>query len=177
MSKHKGMYYDAIGKVFEKWSSEGELNNTFPAKIGADTCQQKDKIGNHVRANVQGKVVQNIDGLEGTGIRSNTQATLLHVSASSLSAAHHLRKVSFCNDNEKGVFTKDLRITVYTTCQASYVQGIRILDVADKENKWAINYHNIVQIWKAGCNIQLGHIHTLLGGIFHPNSENHNLFH
>jgi 6-phosphogluconate dehydrogenase len=25
MSKHMGMRYDDIGKVFEKWSSEGEL--------------------------------------------------------------------------------------------------------------------------------------------------------
>ncbi|RAL64364.1 hypothetical protein DID88_001840 [Monilinia fructigena] len=94
MNKHLGMGYDEIGKVFEKWSAESELKNTFLVKIGADICEQKDKSGNHVLADVQDKVVQDIDGSEGTGIWSNTQATSLHVPAPTLSTAHYLRIVS-----------------------------------------------------------------------------------
>jgi 6-phosphogluconate dehydrogenase len=30
MTKHMGMKYDDVGKVFEKWSSEGELVRHFP---------------------------------------------------------------------------------------------------------------------------------------------------
>jgi 6-phosphogluconate dehydrogenase len=151
---------------------------------------------------VQDKVVQDIDGSEGTGIWSNTQATSLHVPAPTLSTAHYLRIVSafrgdrqhvketfhgsflpsnfsFPSTQERDAFIEDLRIAVYTTCLAAYVQGISIIDVADKENKWAIDYGNIVKIWRAGCIIQSDHISSLLSTIFHPTSSSphkkHNL--
>jgi 6-phosphogluconate dehydrogenase len=151
---------------------------------------------------VQDKVVQDIDGSEGTGIWSNTQATSLHVPAPTLSTAHYLRivsayrgqrehvketfhgsflpsKLKFSSEDEKSAFIEDLRKAVYTTCLASYVQGMSIIDAADKNNKWAINYSNIVQIWKAGCIVQSDHISSLLEAIFDPNSKsphkNHNL--
>lgn len=202
MNKHVGMKYDDIGKVFEKWSSDGELHNTFLVKIGADICKKKDKEGHHVLGDVQDKVVQDIDGSEGTGIWSNTQATSLHVPAPTLSTAHYLRIVSayrgqrrlvketfhgsflptkftFKDSAEHDAFIEDLRRAVYTTCLAAYVQGISIIDVADKQNKWSISFSNIVQIWRAGCIIQADHISSILSAIFHPSStaphKNHNL--
>lgn len=217
MTKHMDMKYDDVGKIFEKWSSEGELvrhftiqvypywhfqKNTFLVKIGADICEQKDKKGHHVLGDVQDKVVQDIDGSEGTGIWSNTQATSLHVPAPTLSTAHSLRvasayrgnrihvketfhgsflpaKLDFKDDKEQDAFIEDLRRAVYATCLAGYVQGMSIIDVADKENKWAVNFTNIVQIWRAGCIIQADHISSLLAHIFHPESgskhKNHNL--
>ncbi|EPE30413.1 6-phosphogluconate dehydrogenase C-terminal [Glarea lozoyensis ATCC 20868] len=194
MNKHMGMKYDEIGEVFEKWSSEGELVDTFLVKIGADICEQTDKNGHHVLADVQDKVVQDIDGSEGTGIWSNTQATSLHVPAPTLATAHFLRivsafrghrehvkdtfhgsflpsKIDFSSDDEKTAFIEDLRQAVYTTCLASYVQGMSIIDAADKDNKWAIKYANIVQIWKAGCIIQSEHINSLLETIYTPDSK------
>ncbi|KAF7858785.1 uncharacterized protein EAF02_011109 [Botrytis sinoallii] len=194
MNKHLGMKYDDIGKVFEKWSAEGELKNTFLVKIGADICEQKDKSGNHVLADVQDKVVQDIDGSEGTGIWSNTQATSLHVPAPTLSTAHYLRivsayrehrqqvneafhdsfkpsKISLKNEQEKESIVEDLRKAVYTTCLASYVQGMSIIDKANRQNKWNINYSNIVKIWRAGCIIQSDHISFLLSQIYTPSSS------
>jgi len=171
-------------------------------KIGAEICEAKDKQGHHVLGDVQDKVVQDIDGSEGTGIWSNTQATSLHVPAPTLSTAHYLRivsayrgvrkhvkesfhgsflpqKFSFADSKEHEAFIEDLRKAVYTTCLAAYVQGISIIDVADKQNKWAINFGNIVQIWRSGCIIQADHISSLLAAIFHPSStsphKNHNL--
>lgn len=147
-------------------------------------------------------MVQDIDGSEGTGIWSNTQATSLHVPAPTLSTAHYLRIVSafrgqrqhvketfhgsflpskfnFSSESEKNAFIEDLRKAVYTTFLSAYVQGFGIIDVADKENKWAISYPTIIQIWRAGCIIQSDHINALLSDIFHPNSnavhKNHNL--
>jgi 6-phosphogluconate dehydrogenase len=151
---------------------------------------------------VQDKVVQDIDGSEGTGIWSNTQATSLHVPAPTLSTAHYLRVVSafrgqrkhvaetihgsflpskftFSSPSEQDAFIEDLRLAVYSTCLAAYVQGISIIDVADKQNKWCIDFGNVVQIWRAGCIIQADHISSLLAEIFHPSStsiyKNHNL--
>lgn len=202
MTKHIGMRYDDVGKVFEEWSSKGELKNTFLVKIGAEICEAKDKFGHHVLSDVQDKVVQDIDGSEGTGIWSNTQATSLHVPAPTLSTAHYLRiasayrgnrehvketfhgsflpvKFEFKDEKEQAVFIEDLRQAVYTTCLAAYVQGISIIDVADKQNKWAINFGNIVLIWRSGCIIQADHISASLAKIFHPESKfklkNHNL--
>jgi len=176
--------------------------NTFLVKIGAEICAQKDKSGHHVLGDVQDKVVQDIDGSEGTGIWSNTQATSLHVPAPTLSTAHYLRIVSafrgqrkhvaetfhgsflpskftFSSTSEQEAFIEDLRLAVYSTCLAAYVQGISIIDVADKQNRWCIDFGNIVKIWRAGCIIQADHISSLLATIFHPSStsphKNHNL--
>ncbi|KAF7911713.1 hypothetical protein EAE99_011044 [Botrytis elliptica] len=194
MNKHLEMKYDDIGKVFEKWSAEGELKNTFLVEIGADICEQKDKSGNRVLADVQDKVVQDIDGSEGTGIWSNTQATSLHVPAPTLSTAHYLRivsayrghrqqvneafhdsfkpsKISLKNEQEKESIVEDLRKAVYTTCLASYVQGMSIIDKANRQNKWNIDYSNIVKIWRAGCIIQSDHISFLLSQIYTPSSS------
>lgn len=171
-------------------------------KIGADICEQKDNKGHHVLGDVQDKVVQDIDGTEGTGIWSNTQAENLHVPAPTLSTAHFLRissafrgnrehvketfhgaflpsKFNFTESKEKEAFLEHLRWAVYSTCLAAYVQGISIIDKADKENKWSIDFAAVVQIWKAGCIIQADHISSLLEEIFHPVTggkyRNHNL--
>jgi 6-phosphogluconate dehydrogenase len=88
-------------------------------------------------------------------------------------------KLNITDPKEKEFFIEDLRLAVYTTCLAAYVQGISIVDKADKQNQWSVNFMNIVQIWRAGCIIQADHINSLLGAIFHPDSKsphkNHNL--
>ncbi|KAG4411881.1 hypothetical protein IFR04_014972 [Cadophora malorum] len=199
MNKQMELSYDEIGAIFQKWSSEGELKNTFLVNIGADICRQKDENGSHVLGDVQDKVVQDIDGSEGTGIWSNTQATSLHIPAPTLSTAHYLRiasayrgdrrhiketfhgsflpgKIQFNETQNREKFIEDLRRAVYATCLVAYVQGMNIIDVADKENKWSINYPNIVQIWRAGCIIQSDYISSLLSPIYSsPSPRPHNL--
>lgn len=88
------MSYEEIETVFEIWSCSGQLGNTFLVKIGADVCRKRDKTGHHVLGDIQNKVVQDIDGFEGTGIWSNVEATSLHDPAPTLSTAHYLRVVS-----------------------------------------------------------------------------------
>jgi 6-phosphogluconate dehydrogenase len=147
-------------------------------------------------------VVQDIDGSEGSGIWSNIEATSLHVPAPTLSTAHYLRivsayrghrqhvkdtlhgsflasEISFKDSKAKAEYIEDMRLAVYTTCLCAYVQGMIIIDVADKQNKWSINYPNIVHIWKAGCIIQSDHVSSLLANIYTPSSDfskkDHNL--
>jgi 6-phosphogluconate dehydrogenase len=157
-------------------------------------------MGHHVVADVQDKVVQDIDGSEGTGIWSNIQADQKHIPAPTLSTAHFLRiasadraqrehvkdtfhgsflpgKLSF-SDAEKKEFLEDLRQAVYLSCLASYVQGMSIIDVADRQNKWSIDYNTIIQIWRAGCIIQADYIADLLSSIFsgsHGRDKDRNL--
>lgn len=140
-------------------------------------------------AEVQDKVVQDVDEEEGTGVWSNEEAVSKHIPAPTLSAAHFLRIVSanrsqrehvkrtfqgsfqpseinFKDENETERFIEDLRWAVYTACLVSFAQGMCIIDSADREHKWSIDYSTVVQIWRAGCIIRADHIADLLEEIF-----------
>ena len=118
-------------------------------------------------------------GEEGTGIWSNTEAIELHVPAFTLNVAHALRLASAYrgdreranktfdggfpaieleNIKDKKSFLEDLRKATYAACLASYIQGMNIIACADSEHKWAIDYSQVWQIWRAGCIIQADYI-------------------
>ncbi|KZF24472.1 6-phosphogluconate dehydrogenase C-terminal domain-like protein [Xylona heveae TC161] len=196
-----GMGADEIGNVFEKWAADGELRNTFLVNIAADICRTKDEKGDKVLDYVQDKVVQDTDETEGTGIWSNEEAVRLHVPSPSLTTAHYFRlasadraqrervekvfggsfpieKIALQSAKEKDAFLEDLRQAVYAACLASYVQGLIIIDKADRENKWDANYGTIIQIWRAGCIIQADYIADLLENLYkneHGRQDNRNL--
>ena len=131
-------------------------------------------------------MVQDISGEEGTGIWSNEQAVERHIPAPTLTSAHYFRLASayrwvrvraqktFGTDfpaqklqvKDKAAFLEDLRIATYTSCLAAYVQGINIIDQANRENHWNINFSEVLQIWRAGCIIQADYISDLLHPIF-----------
>ena len=211
-----GMSYDNVGKEFERWNANGELvslpglhclyhsltaqqKGTFLVDIGIQICQQRNERHKHVLADVQDKVVQDIDGSEGTGIWTNEEAVRLHIPAPTLTTAHFIRiasadraqrqhvketfeghfpisKISH-SDSERAAFLEDLRFATYAACLASYVQGINIIDAADYENKWKINLATVLQIWRAGCIIQADAIAALLAPIWstHGRDRNRNL--
>ncbi len=143
--------------------------------IGGKINKQRDSKGKHVLSVVEDKVVQDIDGTEGTGLWSSLEAVRLHVPAPTLSDAHNVRIASaFRKDRlkikktfggnfpeekwtgsaeEKKEFLEDLRKAVYEAFLAAFVQGINIIDQADQENKWSINFLEVIQIWRNGCII------------------------
>lgn len=124
------------------------------------------------------KVVQDLTGEEGTGVWSNIEAVRLHIVAPTLTTAHYFRLGSAYEGQRKSVkklldggfppqkldvkdkdaFVEKLRIAVATACLASYVQGLNVIEAADKENKWSINYPSVWQIWRGGCIIQADYI-------------------
>lgn len=74
--------------------------------------------------------------------------------------------------NHRTVFLEDLRLAVYTACLTAYCQGMIIIDKADKEYHFNVNYAELLQIWKAGCIIQADHIsNNLLQPIYSNRSE------
>jgi 6-phosphogluconate dehydrogenase len=182
------MSYDEIGGVFTKWNDEGPFRGTFLISIGAEICKARDKSGDQVLGTVEDKVVQDLTGEEGTGIRSNEEAIRQHVSAPTLNVAHALRLASAfrgqrirakqtmgaefppqkfdISPKQKDEFVKDLEQATYLACLASYIQGINVIEAADRENKWNINYEAVLQIWRAGCIIQADHIAEILEPIF-----------
>lgn len=151
--------------------------------IGAQICKRKDDNGKHVLASVEDKVVQDVDGSEGTGIWSQDEAIRLHVPAPTLTTAHYIRIASaFRRDRkqikatfdghfplerwtgspqERKMFLEDLRKAVYVGFLASFVQGINIIDQADQENRWMISFPDVIQIWRNGCVSLLGALSAL----------------
>lgn len=179
MTKGLNMSLDEIGDELERWNRDGELKNTFLIGIGADICRTKDQeTGEHVLDTVEDKVVQDYTGEEGTGVWSNTEAVEQHVPAPTLSTAHFLRIASGdlnerrkiqqtfgtdfqpqrINESDRKAFLEDLRVAVYIACLAAYVQGLLVIDKANKNFHFNVDYPSLLQIWRAGCIIQSDHI-------------------
>lgn len=148
---------------------------------------------------VQDKVVQDVDGTEGTGVWSNAEAVRLHVPSPSLTSSHYIRiasadraqrikakktvhghypqeKIAHSSEERKA-FLEDLRLAVHEACLCSYIQGVNIVEKADRENKWGINMSTVIQIWRAGCIIQWDFLADMLEDHFkqHAEDENWNL--
>lgn len=175
-----GMGYEEIGDVFGRWNESGELRSTYLIPIGADLSHKRDSSNNLVLPTVVDKVTQDVTGEEGTGIWSNTEAIERHIPAPTLNAAHTFHLASaYLSDREcaektmgggfppqkieldkieKAQFLESLRKSVYVACLASFIQGLNVIDAANKEHKWEIDYAAVVQIWKAGCIIEADYI-------------------
>lgn len=161
---------------------------TFLIDISTDICRKTfPQSDAHVVDTILDKVVQDMTGEEGTGVWSNMEAVRLHIAAPTLSTAHYLRIASAFRgqrekvhktfsvpvqklsilDDQKPAFIEKLRIAVYTACLASFIQGVNVIDAANKENKWNIDYAAVWQIWRAGCIIQADYISdNILGPVF-----------
>lgn len=156
-------------------------------KIGIGICRAEDpKTGERVLEKVEDKVVQDFTGEEGTGIWSNTESVEHHIPAPTLSTAHFLRLASAerhhrelaqkafaggfppqqLDVKDKSAFLEDLRMAVYSSCLAAYVQGINIIDQTNRDKRWNINFREVLQIWRAGCIIQADYIADMLQPIF-----------
>ncbi|KAL8879216.1 MAG: hypothetical protein Q9198_003131 [Flavoplaca austrocitrina] len=167
-----GMTYEEVANEYDRWNKDGEL----------------DDQGRHVLSIVEDKVVQDVDGTEGTGIWSQLEAVRLHVPAPSLTTAHFIRLASAFRADRKQVkdafggqfpvrewgeaegdkksILESLRRAIYATFLASFVEGINIIDQADQENQWNIDYSAVVQIWRNGCIIKADYITDMLADIF-----------
>lgn len=138
---------------------------------------------------MQDKVVQDVDGSEGTGVWSNMESVRVHVPAPTLAAAHFIRiasadraqrlhvkhalgrsfppeKLHLADDKERHAFLEDLRLATYVACLASFVQGMNVIDVVDRQNKWYIDFATVIQVWRAGCIIQADYIGDMLEEIW-----------
>ena len=58
------------------------------------------------------------------------------------------------SEGEKPGFLEDLRKAVYAAFLAAFVQGINVIDLADQENRWSIDFSEVVKIWRGGCIIK-----------------------
>ncbi|KAK8030591.1 hypothetical protein PG990_000325 [Apiospora arundinis] len=174
LSRGLGLRSDEIRDIFKAWNAEGPLRNCFLVAIGVDIQDAKDKNGKHVLSTVRDKVVQDVDEEEGTGIWTCEQAVAMHVPASSILAAHLFRCASAdlgrrqknkksagggveargLSIDSKQKFIEQLHMATYFCFLTCFAQGLALIRAKDKEQKWGLDYRNILQLWRGGCIIK-----------------------
>ncbi|TFK87124.1 hypothetical protein K466DRAFT_565563 [Polyporus arcularius HHB13444] len=107
---HNGIEQGILGVIFKKWEDEGEpvraVSPPSAARVRKLTVEEERELpgghwGGHMRsaqgergARTCGKVVQDADDTEGTGIWSVMEAAKRHVSAPTIASAHFFRIAS-----------------------------------------------------------------------------------
>jgi 6-phosphogluconate dehydrogenase len=197
MNQSMGMEYEEIGSVFESWNREGPLSDNYLISIGADICRTKDpKDGSYVLANVRDKVVQDVNETEGTGVWTCLESVRLHVSSPTITAAHLFRLASAdasrrekvnksmnggikpskmqLSKQDKNAFLKDMHGAVYASFLTAFIQGLHIIAKASHEQKWNVDFAEILQLWRGGCIIQSDYIVGLLEKVYRKNDHDDN---
>jgi 6-phosphogluconate dehydrogenase len=165
--------------------------------IGAQICQQRGRDENHVLAKIKDKVVQDADESEGTGIWTQDEAVNNHIPTPTMTMAHFFRLASanraqrdkinqlmgtikkqeiLTYDSQREKFMEDLRLATYTACLASYLQGILLLEKANRVHHWGIRFPKVIQIWRAGCIVQSDYIADLLEPLLESNQAENILY-
>lgn len=192
LNKSLGLSNDEIGKIFEKWNSEGELKSTYLIQIGSEICQKKKTPqgdqhgeekgeGGYVLDDVLDKVVQDDDSSEGTLFWTVMDAAHRHVSAPTIATGHFFRVASgnraqrlkvadklnipkprHVDAKGKDELIENLRRAVYASFLCSFCQGLELIARASKDEGWDVNLGKCIQIWRAGCIIQEDHIADML---------------
>ena len=69
-----------------------------------------------------------------------------------------------------------MRLSTYTGCLAAYIQGLILLDKANRVHHWGIPLALVIQTWRAGCIVQSDHIANLLQPILEETLDGNVLF-
>ena len=146
---------------------------------------------------VKDKVVQDVDGTEGTGVWTMEEGARLHASTPTLTAAHLFRLTSAdsaqrgrikdslgsefavgklsMSDSQKKAFVEDLHKATYAAFLLAFIQGLDLLEKANQEKGWELNFANVIAIWRGGCIIQSDYIADLLQGVYQDEPHAGNL--
>lgn len=150
-----------IGRVFEGWN-EGRLKS-FLVEITGEVLKAEDReTGDPAVDAIQDKA-----GQKGTGRWTVVEALRMGQSASAIEAAVGARSWS----SEKPARERGAKLFGFERGEVSlsddvledallagriiaYAQGFRILDAADAEYDWGLDFARIAEIWRAGCIIR-----------------------
>lgn len=78
---------------------------------------------------------------------------------------------------DKEAAVEGLRQAVYAAFLTSFIEGLNIIDQANKENRWSIDYSAVVQIWRNGCIIKADYITDMLAETFKDPNADRDLLH
>jgi 6-phosphogluconate dehydrogenase len=170
-----GMKPDEMSAVFTEWN-KGDLDS-FLIQITADILQQKDP------SDPKGKkflvdMVLDTAGQKGTGKWTSVNALDMGVPAPSIAEAVFARCMSAKKENrveaskklkgpkyrfkgKKKALITAIRDALYCSKLCSYAQGFDLMNEAQKEFKWKLNFGEIAMIWRGGCIIRAGFLQKI----------------
>ncbi len=160
-----GMQADEIGKVFAEWN-KGELSS-YLIEITADILQQKDPIGPGFLVDK----VMDAAGQKGTGQWTAANALELGAPANAIAAAVYARALSsvkeerveaskilkgpaLVQEKDKAATIEAIKNALYCSKICAYAQGFQLMDKAQVQYNWKLNFGEIAQIWRGGCIIR-----------------------
>jgi 6-phosphogluconate dehydrogenase len=173
LSRVLGLKPKKLSKIFAAWN-EGDLNS-FLIEITADILQQKDPV--HPKRYLVDAVLDTA-GQKGTGKWTSASALDLGVPAATIAEAVFARFISALKEERvaaskllKGPrfkYTgskKKLIVAVgdalYLSKICSYAQGFALMNQAQQEHGWKLDFGRIAAIWRGGCIIRAGFLQKI----------------
>jgi 6-phosphogluconate dehydrogenase len=168
-----GMKPDEMSRIFASWN-RGDLNS-FLIEITADILQQRDP------ANRRRFLVESIldtAGQKGTGRWTAANALEMGVPAASIAEAVFARCMSAIK-SQRVAAARTLRgpceayrgtrkklidaigDALYCSKICSYAQGFALMDEAQKQYDWKLDFGKIAMIWRGGCIIRAGFLQRI----------------
>ena len=157
---------DELSKIFARWNT-GDLDS-FLIEITADILQQRDP---RRRSRFLVDRVLDTAGQKGTGKWTSASSLDLGVPAPTIAEAVFARFISALKDERVGASKKlrgprhryrgskkglieSVRDALYLSKICSYAQGFALMDAAQREFGWKLDFGSIAKIWRGGCIIR-----------------------
>ncbi len=153
-----------IGDVFSRWN-EGDLDS-YLMEITADILKQNDpQTGKPIV-----DVILDRAGMKGTGTWTAINALNLGVPVTTIAEAVFARGISALKDervkasgllagpdadSSAGNLSVDaVHDALYAAKICAYAQGFQLMEAAQAEYDWKLNFGEIAKIWRGGCIIR-----------------------
>lgn len=162
-----GMTAGELSKVFDQWNA-GDLDS-YLIQITADILQQKDPLQ---KDKFLVDCILDTAGQKGTGKWTSVNALDMGIPANAIAEAVFARCLSALKD-ERVAASKQLkgpsakphtgdrqelidacRDALYCSKICAYAQGFQLMQEAQKEYKWKLDFATIAAIWRGGCIIR-----------------------
>ena len=168
-----GLSATEIGAIFSEWN-RGILNS-FLIEISAEVLQQADPVTG--RAFVD--MVLDTAGNKGTGLWTSVSALESGVAAPTIAEAVFARYLSAMKEErvaaaailhgpqtapfagDRQALIDSVRDALYCAKICSYAQGFQLMEAAQKQYGWKLNFGEIAQIFRGGCIIRAGFLQKI----------------
>ncbi len=159
-----GMSAEEMQKVFSDWN-DGELDS-YLIEITKGILAVKDDDGEPLV-----EKILDTAGQKGTGKWTSQNALDIGIPAPTIAEAVFARCVSgqkeqrvaaskiltgpeITFDGDKAELIEDIRKALYASKICSYAQGFALMNGAQEEFNWDLNYSDIALMWRGGCIIR-----------------------
>ena len=164
MTKALDLSADEMSKVFAEWDNT-ELDS-YLTEITSEILAFKDEDGEPLV-----EKILDTAGQKGTGKWTAVNSLDLGIPVTLIAEAVYARCLSAMKDarvhasqilsgpdekfdGDKKAFTEDIRRALLASKIVSYTQGFMLLQEAEKEYDWELNYGSIAMMWREGCIIR-----------------------